>query len=109
METVPAMAPGKSAFVVTGDPSRNKSLCVPGGGFATIKIALPKAWDALMAERGYKPLSEYRLATNLTPDTPPPAFRDPSRRRPPSHAGARGDFDRGNFGRGNYPRRRRFR
>ena len=114
METVPAMAPGKSAFVVTGDPSRNKSLCVPGGGFATIKIALPKAWDALMAERGYKPLSEYRLATNLTPDTPPPAFRDPSRRRPPSHSGARGDFDRGNSGRGNsdrgnYPRRRRFR
>ena len=109
METVPAMAPGKSAFVVTGDPSRNKSLCVPGGGFATIKIALPKAWDALMAERGYKPLSDFRLATDLTPDTPPPAFRDPSRRRPPSHSGARGDFDRGNFGRGNYPRRRRFR
>ena len=104
METVPAMAPGKSAFVVTGDPSRNKSLCVPGGGFATIKIALPKAWDALMAERGYKPLSDFRLTTNLTPDTPPPAFRDPSRRRPPSHSGARGDFDRGN-----YPRRRRFR
>ena len=109
METVPAMAPGKSAFVVTGDPSRNKSLCVPGGGFATIKIALPKAWDALMAERGYKPLSNFRLATNLTPDTPPPAFRDPSRRRPPSHAGARGDFDRGDSGRGNFPRRRRFR
>ncbi|MBO7685462.1 MAG: hypothetical protein J6V72_03715, partial [Kiritimatiellae bacterium] len=109
METVPAMAPGKSAFVVTGDPSRNKSLCVPGGGFATIKIALPKAWDALMAERGYKPLSDFRLATDLTPDTPPPAFRDPSHRRPPSHAGARGDFDLGNSGRGNYPRRRRFR
>ena len=33
----------------------------------------------------------------------------PSRRRPPSHSGARGDFDRGNSGRGNYPRRRRFR
>ena len=109
METVPAMAPGKSAFVVTGDPSRNKSLCVPGGGFATIKIDLPKAWDALMAERGYKPLSDFRLATKLTPDTPPPAFRDPSRRRPPSHSGARGDFDRGDSGRGNYPRRRRFR
>jgi len=119
METVPAMAPGKSAFVVTGDPSRNKSLCVPGGGFATIKIALPKAWDALMAERGYKPLSECRLATNLTPDTPPPAFRDPSRRRPPSHSGARGDFRRGDFrrddfrrggfDRGNYPRRRGYR
>ena len=55
METVPAMVPGKSAFVVTGDPSRNKVLTVPGGGFATIKIELPKAWNSLMAERGYKP------------------------------------------------------
>ena len=86
METVPAMAPGKSAFVVTGDPSRNKSLCVPGGGFATIKIALPKAWDALMAERGYKPLSDFRLATDLKPDTP--AARP---RKPPTHTGDRGD------------------
>ena len=61
METVPAMAPGKSAFLVTGDPSRNKVLTVPGGGFATIKIVLPAAWDSLMAERGYKPLADYRL------------------------------------------------
>ena len=86
METVPAMASGKSAFIVTGDPSRNKSLCVPGGGFATIKIALPKAWDALMAERGYKPLSDFRLATDLKPDTP--AARP---RKPPTHTGDRGD------------------
>ncbi len=61
METVPAMAPGKSAFLVTGDPSRNKVLTVPGGGFATVKIRLPAAWDALMAERGYKPLADFRL------------------------------------------------
>ena len=60
----------KSAFIVTGDPSRNKSLCVPGGGFSTVKITLPKAWDALMAERGYKPLADFRLATDLKPDTP---------------------------------------
>ena len=61
METVPAMADGKSAFLVTGDPSRNKELCIPGGGFATIKIQLPKAWDVLMAERGYEPLAKFRL------------------------------------------------
>ena len=61
METVPAMAPGKSAFLVTGDPSRNKVLTVPGGGFATVKIQLPAAWDALMAERGYKQLADFRL------------------------------------------------
>ena len=86
METVPAMASGKSAFIVTGDPSRNKSLCVPGGGFATVKIVLPKAWDSLMAERGYKPLADFRLATDLKPDTP--TARPP---RPPTHTGDRGD------------------
>ena len=59
VETVPAMAPGKSAFLVTGDPSRNKELCLPGGGFATVRIRLPKAWDALMAERGYAPLETF--------------------------------------------------
>ena len=84
METVPAMASGKSAFIVTGDPSRNKSLCVPGGGFATVKIILPKAWDSLMAERGYKPLADFRLATNLKPDTP--AARP---RKVPTHTGGR--------------------
>ena len=86
METVPAMESGKSAFIVTGDPSRNKSLCVPGGGFATVKITLPKAWDALMAERGYQPLTDFRLATDLKPDTP--AARP---RRTPTHTGDRGD------------------
>ena len=86
LETVPAMASGKSAFIVTGDPSRNKSLCVPGGGFATIKIALPKAWDALMAERGYKPLAEFRL----TAASPQPTGADPARGRQPVRARLRG-------------------
>ena len=88
METVPAMASGKSAFIVTGDSSRNKSLCVPGGGFATIKIALPKAWDVLMAERGYKPLADFRLATDLKPDNPQPTRQGMS--RPTAGGGVRG-------------------
>lgn len=67
MSTVPAMAHGKSAFIVTGDPARNKELCVPGGGFATVKLHLPKDWDALMAERGYKPLDDFRIESNLRP------------------------------------------
>ena len=63
MGTVPAMAPGKSAFLVTGDSSRNKELCVPGGGFATIKIRLPKEWSRLMSKRGYEPLEKFRLSS----------------------------------------------
>lgn len=86
MQTVPAIERGKSAFLVTGDPSRNKELCVPGGGFATIKIELPKAWDSLMAERGYKPLAAFTLTSDLKPDVP-----QPKPRRRPTHAGARGD------------------
>jgi hypothetical protein len=61
LETVPAMAEGKSAFIVTGDKARNKEMCLPGGGFTTIKIQLPKAWDSLMAERGYEPLEKFHL------------------------------------------------
>ena len=85
METVPAMAEGKSAFLVTGDSSRNKEMCVPGGGFTTIKILLPKEWDRLMTERGYKPLADFRLTTDLKPDTP--AVRP---RKVPTHTGDRG-------------------
>ena len=86
MMTVPAIERGKSAFLVTGDPSRNKELCVPGGGFATIKIELPKAWDSLMAERGYKPLADFTLTSDLKPDVP-----TPKPRRRPTLTGARGD------------------
>ena len=85
LETVPAMQSGKSAFIVTGDPDRNKELCVPGGGFATVKIALPKAWDTLMAERGYAPLASFRIRTDLTPDAPRPRlWSRPRRRRYPN-------------------------
>lgn len=83
METVPAMAPGKSAVLVTGDPARNKVLTVPGGGFATVKIVLPHAWDALMAERGYRPLADFLLDIPTAPaDHRPPILRRPDSSRP---------------------------
>lgn len=71
LRTVLAMEKGKSAFLVTGDPVRNKELCLPGGGFATVKIELPAAWNQLMAARGYQPLDSFRLTSDLKPDTPP--------------------------------------
>ena len=66
--------------------SRNKELCVPGGGFATVRIELPRDWDRLMAERGCEPLEKFKLASDLKPDAPP------RRIRTPTHEGARGDF-----------------
>ena len=81
METVPAMAPGKSAFILTGDASRNKELCIPGGGFTTVKIELPEAWDRLTAERGYEPLEKFKLASERAPAEPVPPRRTPRRRK----------------------------
>jgi len=85
LETVPAMQEGKNIFLVTGDPTRNKELCLPGGGSATVKIVLPAAWDVLMAERGYKPLSSFYLKSDLVPDRPRPLPKGYSR------PGVRGD------------------
>ena len=97
METVPAMAPGHTAILVTGDPSRNKVLCVPGGASATVKIRLPAAWDALMAERGYRPLSEFLLpGAEAVAGTGGAATTVPARRAPESMRapGSTGGFPR---------------
>ena len=106
MRTVPAMEAGKSAILVTGDPARNKVLTVPGGGFATVEIKLPENWDRLVAERGYAPLAEFRLATDLVPDGPGDLRRRPGAggKRPPAHGGA-SRFGPDASGRGNFRRR----
>lgn len=63
MLTVPVMQAGKTAILVSGDPARNKTMCLPGGGFATIRIDLPDNWDSLMAQLGYAPLKSFYLPT----------------------------------------------
>ena len=85
METVPAMQDGKNVFLVTGDAARNKEMCLPGGGSTTVKIELPGNWDKLMEERGYRPLSDFYLKSDVQPDVPK------ARPRPHFRPGARGD------------------
>ena len=75
METVPVMKTGKTAILVTGDANRNKTMCVPGGGFTTVRIELPRNWDKLMAERGYAPLNSFYLRSDLKPAAPVRLFR----------------------------------
>lgn len=67
MQTVPVMQLGKSSFLITGDENRNKTMCLPGGGFATVKIELPERWDALMEAKGYEPLKSFYLKTDIEP------------------------------------------
>ena len=59
--TIPTMKRGMTAFIITGDAARNKVQTMPGGGYVTIQIQLPRNWDSLMSELGYKPLKEYKL------------------------------------------------
>lgn len=59
--TVPVMQAGVTAILVTGDADRNKVQTMPGGNHATIEIKLPSNWDTLMADQGYRPLSEFFL------------------------------------------------
>ena len=81
LETVPVMQQGKTAIIITGDANRNKTMCVPGGGFTSIKIELPENWDTLMEKAGYKPLKSFYLKSNLTPSTRPQQFKNYRQRR----------------------------
>lgn len=67
MITVPTMEQGSTAFLITGDASRNKVQTMPGGGFSTTSIELPTTWDSLMQAKGYPSLSDMYLEP--TPDT----------------------------------------
>ena len=65
MTTIPTMQKGQTAFLITGDASRNKVQTMPGCGFSTVRIDLPAGWDALMAAKGYPPLQDmYLTPTN---------------------------------------------
>ena len=61
MMTIPTMKEGMTAFLITGDSSRNKVQTMPGGGFETVAIELPREWDKLMQEKGYRPISEFYI------------------------------------------------
>ncbi len=61
MVTIPTMKEGMTAFIITGDSSRNKVQTMPGGGFETVLIELPQNWDKLMQEKGYRPISEFYI------------------------------------------------
>ena len=76
------MQSGKSAIIITGDANRNKTMCVPGGGFTSVKIELPRNWDKLMKEAGYKPLKSFYLKSDLAPSEKPQQFKNYRRRRP---------------------------
>ena len=50
-KTIPTMRPGMTAFLITGDSARNKVQTMPGGGYASVQIELPRNWKTLLKEK----------------------------------------------------------
>lgn len=68
--TIPNMKKGETPILVTGNDVGRKVQFLPGGGYQTVKIALPENWDALMAKLGYAPLRSFYLEdTNKQEDS----------------------------------------
>ncbi len=61
MLTIPTMKANMTAFLITGDSSRNKVQTMPGGGFETVRIELPREWNTLMQEKGYRSISDFYI------------------------------------------------
>ncbi|MBQ7624333.1 MAG: hypothetical protein IJS65_03540 [Clostridia bacterium] len=59
--TIGTMRKGQTPLLVTGDADRNKFQVMPGGGYVTVKIALPDNWNELVAPMGYAPLEDFYL------------------------------------------------
>ncbi|MCR5124551.1 MAG: hypothetical protein K6B43_05085 [Treponema sp.] len=66
--TIATMNKGDTAFLVTGDANRNKVQVMPGGGFVTTEIKLPKNWNELVAPLGYEPIENFYLKANFNKD-----------------------------------------
>lgn len=66
--TIATMNKGDTAFLVTGDANRNKVQVMPGGGFVTTEIKLPKNWNELVAPFGYQPIENFYLKANFNTD-----------------------------------------
>ena len=66
--TIATMNKGETAFLVTGDANRNKVQVIPGGGFVTTEIKLPKNWNELVAPLGYEPIENFYLKANFNKD-----------------------------------------
>lgn len=89
MLTIPTMQKGETAFLITGDPSRNKIQTMPGGGMGTVAVELPANWDALMEQLGYAPLASFYLNGGAGGDTPTTIRNDEVK---PENAPVRTDY-----------------
>lgn len=47
-------------------------MCLPGGGYGSVRVELPYNWDKLMEAKGYAPLRSFYLTPRKTSPQAPP-------------------------------------
>jgi len=87
--TIATMNKGDTALLVTGDANRNKFQVIPGGGFVTTEIKLPKNWNELVAPLGYQPIENYYLKATFNKDEGKASSAVKSKKQPAAGKGQR--------------------
>ena len=87
--TIATMNKGDTALLVTGDANRNKFQVIPGGGFVTTEIKLPKNWNELVVPLGYQPIENYYLKATFNKDEGKASSAGKSKKQPAAEKGQR--------------------
>lgn len=62
IDTTQTIEQNNTGFVITGGDISSQIQIMPGGDCASFNVNLPRNWDTLVANEGYKPISNYNLS-----------------------------------------------
>ncbi|MBQ0052001.1 MAG: hypothetical protein KBT11_08055 [Treponema sp.] len=82
IETIACMNKGETPILVTGDAARNKIQTMPGGGYVTTEIKLPKNWNELVEPLGYEPIENFYLDAKFNREENASGPKKPKRQNP---------------------------
>ncbi len=62
IDTTQTIQENSTGFVITGGDISSQAQIMPGGDACSFNVNLPRSWDALVANDGYSPISDYYLS-----------------------------------------------
>ncbi len=62
IDTTQTISEGNTGFVITGGDENSQFQIMPGGDCCSFNVNLPRDWDTLVANEGYKPIDNYNLS-----------------------------------------------
>ncbi len=62
IDTTQTIESSNTGFVITGGDISSQVQILPGGDTCSFNVNLPRNWDTLVANEGYKPIGNYNLS-----------------------------------------------